>query len=421
MSIDTQASLTIEETMRREARYKSDSFTYPLGVKLANRLLESYRNKEFVADELIATAITKTGLTDFGSSFWRAPMKEILYDLNTYTNFHPAGSFLMEKKIVQNLSNRLWAQYWLKREKEISKPLPPAVLITGLQRTGTTFLQRLLGALPEFRGVVSWEIVNPVPNSKKRTYHGKFLAKFGHAALNYINPDFKAIHSVDANSLEEEVVLMDHCFMSSIFEATFHTPRYSRWLEQQDQIPAYEDLKMWLQFLLWRQPANRFLLLKSPHHMEYLDSFSAVFPDTKIIHTHRHPSETMASYCSMIHLAKKIFQPESNAYEVGRHWLRKNKRLVDNCRDYKRDHQDQFIDVAYKDIVSNPINVVREIYLNLGIQWTDQHEQKALKFCQSHKKNKYGKHVYSLGDYGLNDEIIEATFGTYLDEYQELL
>ncbi len=421
MSLDTQTSLTLEPFMSREARFKSGTFNFPIGVRLANKILSSYKHKDLVPEELIERAIKKSGLDDFGSDFWIEPMHQALGDLNRSTDFHPLGAFLYEQKVIQNLINRLWTQYWLKQDEEIDKPLPPAILITGLQRTGTTFLQRLLGSLPEFRGVISWEIVNPVPLSTKKTYYGKYLAWAGHKALNYINPEFKAIHAINYNSLDEEVVLMDHCFMSSILEAALTAPNYGRWLEQQDQKPAYNDLKMWLQFLLWRKPANKFLLLKSPHHMEYLEDFSTVFPNTKIIQMHRNPAETMASYCSMMHFSKKMFQPQSDPYVVGQHWLRKNKRLVQHCEVYKEKNQEDFIDICYKDLVRDPIKVAQGIYKQLNLVWTEEHTILSKKYCEEHKKNKFGKHVYNLTDYGLNNQIISENFGPYLEKYKDFL
>ena len=407
--------------MSRGARFKSESFSFPRGVKLANKLLAKYSNRTLVPEDLISRARKKSGLTDFGSDFWIEPMRVALQDINENTDFHPLGAFLYEQKVIQNLINRLWTQYWLKEDPSIQTSLPPSVLITGLQRTGTTFLQRLLGSLPEFRGVISWEIVNPVPLSKKKTYYGKYLAWISHKALNYINPEFKAIHAIDYNSLDEEVVLMDHCFMSSILEAAMTAPNYARWLEKQDQTPAYEDLKMWLQFLLWRQPANKYLLLKSPHHMEYLPAFSKVFPNTRIIQMHRDPVETMASYCSMMHFSKKMFQPSSNPLDVGEHWLRKNKRLVEHCEIYKEDHSDQFIDISYKDLVRDPIKVAQSIFEDLGLEWTEKHTRMANDYCAEHKKNKYGKHIYNLTDYGLNDDIVKDHFSSYRGKYRDFI
>jgi len=418
---DTQAYVLHQTFTTRDKVDAKKEFDFPMGVRIANKVLNRYKDKKLDAETLILKAQEKAGLDDFGTDFWKTPMKVAFEDINANTTFHPLGAFLYEQKVLQNLQNRLWARYWIKEDSSIQKNLPPAVLITGLQRTGTTFMQRLLGSLPEFRGVKSWEIVNPVPTSKKKTYHGKKLSWFGHKALNYINPEFKAIHALDHNSLDEEVVLLEHSFMSSILEAVFNAPNYSRWLEQQDQKPAYNDLKMWLQLLLWREPSQHYLLLKSPHHMEYLNDFNTVFPDTKIIHMHRDPKETMASYCSMMHYAKKMFQPHSVPDEIGRHWMRKNKRLIEKCEAYKVSHQDQFIDIRYKDLVKDPFIVARRIYEELNLEWTVEHTKAAEAYNAEHRKNKYGKHVYSLSDYGLSGQGIEKHFGFYYDRYSHML
>jgi len=239
--------------------------------------------------------------------------------------------------------------------------------------------------------------------------------------LNYINPKFKSIHAVDYDSLEEEVVLMEHCFMSSVLEAAMTVPKYARWLENQDQTEAYRDLEMWLKFLLWREPAGDYLLLKSPHHMEYLDAFTKVFQDVKIIQTHRTPVQTLASFCSMVEEGAMFFQPEVDLHQIGRHWLRKNKRLIDKSQDFKKRNPEQFTDIAYQELVSDPLGTVSQIYAELGLTWTSKHAALAEAFCAKHKKNKYGKHVYSLEKYGLTESLIKDTFSDYLEAYKAYL
>lgn len=421
MSTQTKDPIIAKTFMSGENQPKPLYFDFPFGVKVANKLLSGYKNKPLNQDELIERAIKKAGLDDFGDMFWMEPMKVALEDLNKSTNFHPLGAYIYEQKVVLNLVNRLWSQYWLKEEPSIRKELPPSVMITGLQRTGTTFLQRLLGSLPEFRGTISWELMNPVPISKKKSYYGKYQAWGGHKALNYISPEFKAIHAVNHNSLEEEQVLMEHCYMSSVLEAAMTVPNYSRWLEEQDQKVAYKDLKMWLQFLLWRKPAKEYLLMKSPHHMEYLEDFSSVFPNTKIIYTHRSPRKTMASFCSMIHLSKKYFQPSSDPVAVGAHWLRKNQRLVEHCHNFRKDNSEMFFDVPYKHLIEDPVNCVKGIYKELNLEWTPEHPKMVEDYCQEHRKNKFGRHEYKLEDYGLNNKTIDNAFGEYLEAYKDLL
>ena len=404
--------------MSREVQFKPGPFDFPAGIRLINWLFAAYAKRKLDADECMDIARKRTGLTDFGDPFFEEPLRALIDDINRNTEFHALGAFLYKNKTILNLENRLWAINWLKKEPSINKKLPPKVLITGLQRTGTTFLQRMLGNLPEFRGIVSWEIVNPVPKSNKKSYYGKYQAKFAHYMLNYINPEFKSIHSVKHDSLEEEVVIMDHAFMSTATGAALNVPEYNRWCEEQDQTKVYEDLKMWLKFLMWREPASHFLLLKSPHHMEYLDTFMSIFPDTKIIHTHRDPAKTMGSYCSMVHFGKKLFSKYSDPEAIGSFWLRKNKRLVDHCLAYKADHRDQFIDVSYKALIKDPVQKAKDIYDELGLEWTDQHTSMTTVFCENHRRHKFGKHIYSLSDYGLSEDMIRQTFKDYLDEYQ---
>lgn len=407
--------------MTKKVRNKSSHFEFPMGVRMINGLFKSYASKDFNVDELLLKAQKKTGLTDYGDEFFITPLRKLVGDINESTEFHAMGAFLLKNKILINLINRLWAQYWLKQESDILKPLPPKVLITGLQRTGTTFLQRLLGNLPEFRGVLSWEIVNPVPKSKKKNYYGMYEAQLAHKALNYLAPEFKSIHAVKHDSLEEEVVMMDHAFVSTATQAALNVPNYAKWLEQQDQTRSYEDLKMWLQFLLWREPANKFLLLKSPHHMEYMDMFMSVFPDTKILHTHRRPEKTLASYCSMVHSGKKLFMPSADPHEVGKYWLEKDARLVNHCMQYREKNDNQFYDIAYQNLVQDPIATAKAIYVHLDLEWTDEHTTLTEKFCADHKKNKYGKHVYSLDDYGLSESQVVAEFGDYLKAFDQYL
>ena len=155
--------------MTKEARFKSGKFEYHLPIRMANSLFGRYARKPFDAERLMTRAQKTSGLTDFGDDFFVEPLKVLVEDINQSTTFHPIGAFLYKNKMFLNLVNRLWAQYWIKTEPQIVNDLPPSLLITGLQRTGTTFLQRMIGNLPEFRGVISWEIVNPVPTSNWKT------------------------------------------------------------------------------------------------------------------------------------------------------------------------------------------------------------------------------------------------------------
>ena len=71
---------------------------------------------------------------------------------------------MIREKLTGQLENRLWVEHWFKRHPEIlEQEVLPILLITGLQRTGTTKMQRLLSAQKGARALLSWEALYPAP------------------------------------------------------------------------------------------------------------------------------------------------------------------------------------------------------------------------------------------------------------------
>ena len=71
--------------------------------------------------------------------------------------------------------------------------------------------------------------------------------------------------------------------------------------------------------------------------------------------------------------------------------------------------------------IRDRIKTARKIYDHLDLNWTDEHARLAQEFCDNHKKNKYGKHVYSLADYGLTEDQVRAEFTDYLEQFDSYL
>ncbi len=164
-----------------------------------------------------------------------------------------------------------------------------------------------------------------------------------------------AVHPISHSEPEEDVLLLDLSFMSQTFEATMHVPGYSRWLEDQDHAWAYEYFRKVLKILCWRCPGSQWVL-KTPHHMEYLDVFLKTFPDARIIQTHRDPRKALPSFCSMVAHGRGIFSDRVDPGEIASHWCRKTRRMIElteavrSCTD-----PEQFVDVSYDDLTKDPI------------------------------------------------------------------
>jgi hypothetical protein len=378
-------------------------------------------------DGLMATARKKTGLDDYGDEWFREPLGRLVDSLNEEAQLSALGRTIMHTRLIGALSTRLRAEALFAAHPEIADvDLGHVIVIAGLQRTGTTTLHRLLSAEPKMRSMLGWEALNPAPlpgeppqrtgepgEPRARIRQGQIAER----GLKYIAPHFFAIHPVEHDAPEEDVLLLDVSFMSQSAEATMHVPTYASWLESQDNTPAYEYLRKLMQLLSWQRPAENWVL-KSPHHMEYIDTALRVFPEATIVQTHRDPRKTMASFASMVAHGRSVFSEVVSVKGVSEHWMRKVKRLMRLSMEVRdRLGDEHFIDVSYYDLLDDPVREVERIYAKAGIVFDETTRAAVSTTKKKNVQHRYGRHRYGLADFGLSPEQIEHEFGFYRERY----
>lgn len=397
----------------------------PLPIRWFNRVGKIADHLGWLPDleveALIANARHKTGLHDFGDEWFREPLTVLVDAINREAQLTPLGKLIQKNRLEGALAVRLRAEALCKAHPEIEAiEFGKIVVIAGLQRTGTTTLHRLLAADPNMRAIYAWEALNPLPlpNEKPGKPSGRIAqAKTAEKGLAYLAPEFFAIHPVEHNAPEEDVLLLDLSFMSQSPEATLHVPTYAAWLEKQDHTRAYEYLRKMLRILQWQRPAKNWVL-KTPHHMEYLDVILKVFPEAVIVQTHRDPQKTTGSFCSMVAHGRGVFSDEVDAKEVAQHWVRKVNRLMQRSMEVRaRIGEERFIDVSYYDLLKDPIAEVARIYQFAGIPFDATVAQAAQDTSERNVQHRYGRHRYDLADFGLSREDIERQYGFYRQRY----
>ena len=387
----------------------------PLPIRIWNSI--GYR-VDLSLDSLIEAARSAEGLNDFGEDSFIEPLNKLLESIENEAQLHPFGQFVTRKRLVGLLRNRLRAEHYFATHPEILEiELAQPVVIASLQRTGTTYLQRLLSSSPALRSLKSWEALNPAPLQNwspgefdKRIGEGKKAEK----GLRYLNPSFFAIHPVEYDAPEEEVLLLDISFLSTVAEATLHVPTFASWLEEQDQSPAYQYMKKLLQLLSWQQGSNRWVL-KTPHHLEYLDVLRKVFPGCLVVQSHRDPTITVPSLCSMIYHGRFIFSNHVDAHQIGEQWLRKISLMMKKSKKFRDSvNHKSFIDINYDEFIQSPQEQVDKILQTIGVDFVTKEFETTLK---KNVKNKYGTHKYLPEDFGLNAEKIRARLAPFNYDY----
>jgi hypothetical protein len=242
------------------------------------------------------------------------------------------------------------------------------------------------------------------------------LAETAERGLRYLAPDFFAIHPVEAHAPEEDVLLLDLTFVSPTADATLRVPSYSAWLRDTDQRPGYRYFRRIIQLLLWQRPGR--WLGKTPHHLENLDALQGVFPDAKVIQTHRDPSRVVASFCSMMAHGRALFSDRVDPRELGAQLADRAVRAVTRAMSVRDGAAPgAFLDVAYSDVVADPMKKIRRIYDFLGLSLAPATEASMQRWLAANPQDKRGVHRYRLEDFGLDAAVLERRFEPYRSRF----
>jgi hypothetical protein len=100
-------------------------------------------------EDIHASASKITGLTDFGEDDYSAGLEKLLESYAKDAALTPIGNKMMRSFLRGALVARLLAEQSMKQHPEHAQvPIERPIFVTGLPRTGTTALHRLLTADP---------------------------------------------------------------------------------------------------------------------------------------------------------------------------------------------------------------------------------------------------------------------------------
>ena len=275
-------------------------------------------------EDLHASASRLTGLSDFGPDDYTDGLAVLLESYERDAALTPAGAKAARSMIRGALMARLLSEAgWQAYPECASVPVRRPVFVTGLPRTGTTALHRLLVADPAHQGLELWLAEAPRPRPPRADWAGDPVFQYIAAACarhHVAHPEFMEVHYVAADQVEECWQLLRQSMRSVSFECLAHLPGYSAWLRAADWTAAYRRHRRNLQLIGLNDPGRRWVL-KNPSHLFALDALLAVYPDALVIQTHRDPRAAIASVCSLAAQASDGWSESFRGPVIGRDQL----------------------------------------------------------------------------------------------------
>lgn len=373
--------------------------------------------------ELLEAARRRAGHDDFGDESFREPLRRLVSALQTEAHLNPLGRLAARHDLIRLLVNRLRLQEDRRRHPAIAEQqIRQPIIVTGLPRTGTTFLHGLLALDPANRVPRTWETLYPSPPPEAETYYvDRRIARVDREIrwFHRMVRDFNRIHPVGARLPEECLVIFSHSFMSYQFETTYRLPSYLDWLESQDLRPSYAMHRRVLQHLQWRCPGERWVL-KAPAHIFDFEAMFEAYPEACVVMTHRDPIEVTASHASLIATLRSAFSDDVDPIEVGqecsRRWAEALSRAL-RSRDRGCAPSERFLDLYYTDLVADPVAAVERVYRHFDLPLPDGLREKVRESVNRNPKDRFGKHRYNLHDFGLDPQEEEKRYAAYRERF----
>jgi hypothetical protein len=364
------------------------------------------------AETLHASATKITGLTDFGADDYLEGLSVLLDSYHREAGLTEFGARVKRSGLRGALVARLLSESaWQRLPSYADVPISRPIFVTGLPRTGTTALHRLLVEDPAHQGLELWLTDVPQPRPPRATWEENPMyqrIQSGYEKHHVEHPEFMGLHYITADMAEECWRLLRQSMLSVSYECLAYVPTYSSWLAEQDWTEAYLRHRRNLQ-LIGMPDAGRRWVLKNPSHLFALDAIMAAYPDALIIQTHREPRTIIASMCSLAEQASDGWSDVFRGEVIGRTQLDLWARGLETFNSDRAKHNPaQFYDVQYSDFVGDPLGIVADIYKHFGLELSDD-VRSAMGAVHS-SGDRRRSHRYDLADFGLTAEQADARF-----------
>jgi hypothetical protein len=375
------------------------------------------------ADSLIEAALARAPDAAFGadadSNRARNSLRQLCDALDQEAGLSLVGRLAARWDALRCLGNLLRLREEERRRPEIAGvAIDRPLIITGLPRSGTTFLHRLLDCDAANLSPSCWQVMAPYPPrrgaDRRIRATERQLQSFARLA-----PDFRSVHPLSAGMPQECTEITAQVFQSLRYDTTFRIPSYLAWLDAEGHREAYRFHKRFLQHLQFQRgetTSEMRWVLKCPDHVFALDAVRAVYPDARIVFVHRDPPKVLASVARLTEILRgpfaRVISREEIGNQVAARWEQGARAMI-AAAPAGRNGGDGIFHVQYKDFARDPLAAIKGLYQYFDMPLGELASSRMAAEVANRPRGGYGANIYDLRDHGLELSRERARFLDY--------
>jgi hypothetical protein len=374
------------------------------------------------AGGIIAEAERTVGIADTDAGV-RRNLEHLVAALLATGEQSAEGLARTRANLLRDTVARLEGLKWLRDHPEIAdEPIEAPVFLMGLPRSGTTYFQYLFDRDPRFRLIRTWESLTPFPPPGADPQSAARRKAEWAEIRRQISPPFEgfdALHLIDEDGSDECHAFLEQSFGAAGLNNLYRVPGYFDYLlDEADLALTYRIHKRQLQLLQW-QSAPKPWALKYPNHCMAIPQIVEVYPDARMVMTHRDPVQTLASICKMtFNLRGMRGGGQIDKHEVGRDMLHFVARHVDRIMQADAGPEgERVVHVDYYALVADPVGQMRMIHEGIGIETPDAVAEAVGAWHAANPKNARGRNDYTLAEYGIAEGEALERFSDYVRRF----
>lgn len=372
-----------------------------------------------ITEEIVRSAQQRSGIAELYTTSFREGL-DVLADAVNADLQTPQREARLFAEARRAMVGRLRIDDWHHRhaleDEEVTRP----VFVIGMPRTGTTALVNLLGQdIAHSRVLWHWEVHNPVPPvGAGRLRDDPRIAAWSAKLAPLMEQLAHFPHLERPTDPVECVHVLAQDFKSLTWYTSTGSRRINDWLlDEADLRSAYAHHKRTLQVLQSNGAGGQWIL-KLPSHALHLDALLDVYPDARLVITHRDPMPALVSMCSyavMIHEVNGNDVPLRDIVEATyRQVLESALRTVE----FVRTHPDVPVYHVHQcALARDSLETVAGLREWIGLDTDDELTSRMRTYLAGEWRHPPGSHRYDAADFGITRTAVNDEFAPYTESF----